>query len=458
MSTLYIRLPSHAVAGSEPHWRELPCAFAVVSDGKGKQGGTIEQQGIAPLPDLSGTIADAQYVVLLLAAVDVALLHIKIPPLSHAKLKSALPNLVEDQLIDDPAGCIIDAGSTHDGLRTVAVVQRPWFGALTKTLVALGARHIAALPAQLCLAYPGQSGQPDQAAQPGQPVSIAAAINEQPEGMDLTIRLSEHDGIGLTIAAPIHLEESEGHQPQQTLAHEVIRTLRAIAPEASITLYVPPGEVQAYQQAANDTGVPNNPDTPNPGKPDNRINILADNWSHWIAGAASATPDLMAGRAVRRLDWHPWRWPLALAAAVLLVNIAALNFDWWRKKSEANALRASLTQIYKAAYPKETVIIDPIVQMRQKIARAKRDAGMPSPDDFTALTASFGEAAAIAMPGRTATAIAALEYRERSLIVQLRPGVEASTQQLKPLLAERNLSLDQTSTGAATVWQIRSSK
>ena len=384
-----------------------------------------------PLPDLSGAIAKAHRVVLLLAAADVTLLRIKVPPLSQARLKAALPNLVEDQLIGDPSGCVIAAGGAHGGLRTVAVVRRAWVEHLAKTLIALGARRIAALPAQLCL--------------PGQPDTIVAAINGHNDTIDATLRLSEQDGIGLTIASVTG--EAEDHEPQQTPAHEIIRTLRAVAPEAPIALYVPQAEVQAYQQAANDA----------PG-----ISVLADNWAQWIAGAGNAAPDLMAGlgaAASPRLEWRAWRWPLALAAAILLINIAALNFDWWRKKSESNSLRAAMTQIYKAAYPKDPVVIDPIAQIRQKIAAAKRDAGLPSPDDFIALAAAFGEACAIVMPGKTATALAAFEYRERSLIVQLKPGIEAPTQQLKTALAERNLTLDLApAQGAAVVWQIRTMK
>lgn len=435
MNTLYLRLPSQAAAGNAPNWPALPCAFALVS-----YDGTIARQGEMPLPDLSVTMVGAQRVVLLLAAADVTLLRVKVPPLSHARLKAALPNLVEDRLIGDPSGCVIVAGGTHDGLRTVAAVQRTWLEHLAKTLIALGARRIAALPAQLCLSYPpDQVGQSGQAGQPG---SIAAAISEYNGAIDLTLRLSEQDGIGLTIE----------HIPQQAAAHEAIRALRAVVPEAPITLYVPQAKVPAYQQAIDDTA------GAQPGARSPRICVSADNWTHWASG--STTPDLMSGlgsAAGPQLDWRVWRWPLALAAVFLLVNIAALNFDWWRNKTEANALRAAMTQIYKAAYPKETVIIDPIMQMRQKIAAAKRDAGQPSPDDFIMLAAAFGEASAVAMPGR-ATAIAALDYRERSLTVQLKPGVEAPAQQLKAALADRGLTLEQTTSGEAVAWQIRSAK
>jgi general secretion pathway protein L len=226
-----------------------------------------------------------------------------------------------------------------------------------------------------------------------------------------------------------------------------------MVPEAPITLYVPQSAVRAYQEA---TAL------------NKRINVFADNWSHWIAGAKGSTLDLMAGLGAGtgpKLDWRPWRWPLALAATVLVINAAALNIDWWHMKGESNTLRTTMTQIYKSAYPKESVIIDPIAQMQQKIAAAKRDSGITEPDDFTAITAAFGEAWFSAAAGKT-SAIAGLEYRERSLFVHLKPALsraegvgEAPVQQIKAALAKYNLALDLAPEQAgAVVWQIRSAK
>ncbi|MDO8263750.1 MAG: type II secretion system protein GspL [Gallionella sp.] len=436
MSTLYIRLPSKAAAGNAPHWPGLPCPFALVS-----HDASIVRQGVMPLPDLSGTIAKVQRVVLLLAAGDVTLLRVKVPPLSPARLKAALPNLVEDQLIADLSDCVVVAGGLADGLRTAAVAQRAWLDTLARTLIALGAHQIAALPAQLCLPY--------QSDQPGQPGSVIVAVNEHSNAIDMTFRLSEHDGIGLAIST----------DPNEPAAREAIQALCAVVPEAPISLYVPQSGLHAYQKAVNDNGAPNK-----------RISVLADNWSLWISGANGTAPDLMAGPgagAGPRLDLRAWRWPLALAAAVMAINVAALNIDWWRMKAEANSLRAAMTQIYKSAFPKETVIIDPVAQMRRKIAAARHDAGLAAADDFTAITATFGEAwASVATATGKTPDIAALEYRERSLLVRLKPFTgsvnmrndEALTQQMKAALAERNLSLDQEPSGSAAVWKIRSAK
>ncbi len=409
----------------------MPCPFALVSHGS-----SIERQGTAPLSDLSDTVAKVQSVVLLLAASDVTVLRLQVPPLSSARLKAALPNLVEDRLIADPSDCVVVAGGLSDGLRTIAVVQRAWIDILAKTLIAFGARHISALPAQLCLPY-----------QSDQPGSVTAAIEDRNDSgqnadIDITLRLSEQDGIGLAIA----------HEKDESAASVAMRTLCAVVPESPITLYVPQSLVRAYQEIVNDTVSLNK-----------RISVFADNWSRWIAGANIMTLDLMAGLGAGtspKWDWRPWRWPLTLAAAILIINVTALNIDWWHMKDETNSLRAVMIQIYKSAYPKESVIIDPIAQMQQKIAIAKHNSGLPAPDDFTTITAAFGEAwsSAVAATGKT-TAIATLEYHDHSLFVRLKPGGETPTQQMKAALAKRELALELApEQSGASVWQIRSVK
>jgi len=444
LSTLYIRLPSRAVADSVPDWLALGCQFALVSNA-----GAIERQGTVPFPELAEPAAKAQQVTVLLAASDASIFWLKVPPLSAARLKTALPNLVEEQLLCDPADCVIVAGALSDGLRPIAVAQRAWLERFTPALLAFGTRHITVVPAQLCL--------PSQTDQPG---GVTAAIGDHNDPLqktivDMTLRLSEQAGIGLAVT-PV---PDRGGEPEQNMSavQEVIKTLLAVVAQAPITLYVPQPWVRAYQETVNESaGLAK------------RISVSADNWSRWIAGANSATIDLMAGLgkgAGLTIDWRPWRWPLALAVAVLLINAGALNIGWWQMKSESRSLRATLFQIYKSAYPKESVILDPIAQMQQKIAIAKHNSGQAAPDDFTALTAAFGEAwaGALAASGKS-IAIAAIEYHDRTLFVHLKAGGKVPTTQMQAALAKRNLSLSLASPDSANgqsgtvVWQIRSTK
>jgi general secretion pathway protein L len=422
LSTLYIRLPSRAVADNTAHWTALPCPFAVVAGTD-----TIEREGQAALADLAAPIAAAQRVVLLLAASDVTLLHVKVPPLSAARLRVALPNLVEDQLMSDPADCVMvagdDPGSASGDLRTVAVVQRGWLQVLLQTVAGHGARHVVALPSQLCLAQPAGSA--------------AAAVTVFGNDIDLALRVSELDGLGLPLLPDT---------PAQA-ATDVVQTVCALVPTAPVTLYVPP-LLLADAQHAVDTLL----------ALDQRVTILPDNWTRWLDGARANRLNLvtgLGGSSGARIDWARWRLPAILAALLLLLNIGAINFEWWRLSREATALRASMVQIYRTAYPKETVIADPVAQMRQKIAAAKHDAGQPAPDDFAALAAGFAQAWNSVAPGGagSARALASLEYRDRSLLVKPKTQADLPVAPMKSALAAHNLSMAQSGPG---VWQIRS--
>ena len=416
MSNLYIRLPSHVAAEGLQPGMPLYCHFAVASGA-----GAIEREGVAALSELAEQVKRAQRVVLLLAASDVTLLRIKMPPLSGAKLRAALPNLVEDRLMSDPEECVVVAGEMHAGMRTVAVVGRNWLELLARTLQALGARKIAAIPSQLCL--------------PFQADAATAAVSEHGVDADIAIRLAEQEGIGLSIVAD---------QPE-SLAFEAMQSLAAVVPAAPIVLYVPQSRVRDYQESVRIAPVL-----------EQRITLHADSWQRWIAGADKAGVDLMTGlgaAAGSRFDWKPWRWPLVIGTALLLVNVIGLNVDWLRLRREAEALNNGMVQTYRTAFPKDPVVIDPLAQLRQKIAGAQRGSGQLAPDDFVALVAAFGEA--WASTGQGTPPVAGLEYRDRSLTVKLKPGASASLEQLSSALASRNLSITESTAG---VWQIRSGK
>ncbi|MEO6354565.1 MAG: type II secretion system protein GspL [Burkholderiaceae bacterium] len=422
MSILYIRHPPKAVfdAALAP----LPCRFALVSNS-----GAVEREGQSSLTSLTDAIRQSAKVVLLLAASDVSLLRVKVPPLSGARLKAALPNLVEDQLMSDPAECAFAVGAPQDGMRTVAVVNRDWLEQLSATLTALGARHLAALPAQLCLPYRADT--------------VAVAITEYGSDSDIALRWSEQDGVGFCVATTVTASA-------EIVAREVIDAVRLMAPQAALDLQVASASVAAYQQAASAAGDAQSSQSP-------QLQIAAEDWTLSTAAARGVTLDLMAGlgaSAGPQVNWRPWRWPAALALLAVLINIVGLNVSWLQMQREADALHGSMTQTFRTAFPKESVIIDPVAQMRQKISSAKQGAGQSGPDDFLTLAGGFGSAwASLPQVDKAQTAIAALEYRERSLLVRLKPDGAVKADTIQPLLAGHKLVLSEQGAG---VWQIRS--
>ena len=402
MSTLYIRHPARAQGEG------ALCRFALALDN-----GAIGQQGEGQLRNLGDLVAASRRVVLVLAASDVTLLAVKAPPLSGARLRAALPALVEEYVLGDPEDCVLVAGpALPDGRRPVAVVQQAWLEPLVRTLLSMGARAVAAVPEQLCL--------------PLQPGSVSAALGQG----ELILRQSQYDGLGLAL---------DGN-PQAAL-----QTARALAGDAPLTLYVAHDQLGEYQMLLAEAG---------PG-----ITLESDDWAHWIAGAkgsngaGAAAFDLVPGlgtAGVARRDWRRWRWPLRLALLALLVNIVGLNVEWLRLKREADAVRQQMSQTFRSVYPNQPAI-DPVAQMRQSIARARAGSGQVGADDFTWVAAAFGEALR-ALPAPPA--IASMEFRERALTVRLKPeGFDpGAASALKAALGARNLSLEET--GNAT-WVIR---
>ncbi len=419
-TVLYLRLPARALAGAEQSFAKLPLPFAWSVRGR------LEQSGHALLSDLAPSLARAQRVVLLLAASDVPLIRVPVPPLPASRLAAALPALVEDRVIGDPADCAIAAGPDLDGQRVIAVADRHWLQDWAQWLRQYGARRIAALPMQLCLPLPAER--------------LAAALLEEPAAKVLALRLSADEGLGLPVL------DADGASPEEAeaaLPETVFATLANFTGGRPLQLSLPTTQVdnfRAWLQA----------------HPEADVELVDERWALWIDGAAHVGLDLMpavGGRSDEGTDWRRWRWPLVLAAALVLFNIAALNGDWWRLRREGTQLQQQMAAIYQRSFPQDPLVGDPLAQMRQKLAAARQATGQLAPGDFLAMSATLGEAWREA--GADLRAIAALEYRDGLLTVRLRPGIPLSLDTLQPALAARRLEASAAG-GDAAVWQIRS--
>ncbi|HEX8955029.1 MAG TPA: type II secretion system protein GspL [Burkholderiaceae bacterium] len=422
MSILYIRLPSKAAADAAEHWAALPSSYALASNS-----GAVEKEGSAPLADLAGMVAGADRTVLLLAASDVSFLRVKTPPLSPAKLKLALPNLVEDQLMMDPSECVVVPGDLADDLRTAIVAQRGWLEILVRTFTGYGAKNVAVVPSQSCLPFDENAA--------------TALVTEHGADLDLALRLAPQEALGL----PIYAVDTEAPK-------EVFSAIAALTPGRSLILYVPQARVPAFQDEAARHAVEGL-----------EIQVYADNWPR-VIGQLGKTPlnlaTALGGVGARQVEWRQWRWPVVLAALLILVNAVGLNVEWFRMKREAKSLHDGMVQIYRSAFPNDTTILDPLAQMKKKVADAERDSGKSSPDDFSQLAGNFAEVLGDALrssraPKPANEVISSIEYRDHSLLVHVKSDNPVSIDKIKFGLSARNLSV---TTPQAGVWQIRSGK
>ncbi len=410
-TTLYLRLPARDAAAQSALHSSLPFAWSVR--------GRLLRVASATLAELAPQLADAQRVVLLLAASDVTLMRVPVPPLPASRLSAALPALVEDHVIGDPADCAIAAGPDVDGRRVIAVTDRAWLQAWVTALRQHGARRVAALPMQLCLPLPTEH--------------VAAALLPSSAGFELALRYSADEGIGLPVVA-----DEEGALPDA-----VASLLATLAPARAVQLSVPALYADSFRVWLAE-------------HPDSGIVVVEENWAAWIEGASQVDIDLVAGVAgstETRVDWRRWRWPVVLGAACVLLNVIALNADWWRLRSEGMRLNDDMTALYRRSFPDDKVVLEPLAQMKQKVAASRQAAGEFAAGDFIALASALGEAWAEA--GNDQRAIASIDYRDGSLALKLKQGAQVSLDAMRSALASRHLQATPSPADPA-IWQVRS--
>ncbi len=382
----------------------------------------------APLASLAPLVAQAARVVLLLAASDVTLFRMAVPPLPAARLHAALPALVEDRVIGDPEACAIAAGAELDGQRTIAVTDRAWLQQWLAVLRSLGARRIAALPLQLCLPLP--AGQ------------VSAALIDLSGTLELVLRTSPEEGLGLPVDTAATAATAEAGSPQ-ALIDAVMSLLATFTGGRPVQMAMTPSHAALFQAWLAQ-------------HPASGITLVEDSWATWVEGASQVSVDLATGVAQRTAegpDWRRWRWPLRLALACVLLNVIALNADWWRRRDEAQSVENAMWATYRRAFPNDPPPAQPLPQMRQKVAAMRQAAGEFAAGDFLTLAAALGEAWSEA--GNDKRAIAGLDYREATLTVRLKPGAQASIDAMGPALAARRLTVTP-SAGDPALWQVRS--
>jgi general secretion pathway protein L len=305
---------------------------------------------------------------LVIAAPDVLLLEVALPPLSGSRLRAALPALAEPMLIGDVEHAFVVSGrASTAGRSTLAVLDRALLRRALDLFGRLGIEPASATPEPLTLRM------------------NAGRWRLQLDGAYGCFRSGERLGAACSISA-------DGGPPVELrLALEQAGAAKPEAIEVE-------GECDATAWAA-ELGV----------------KVIAAAPDH-----ARATPValelLQYEFAPRIVDWRAWRVPATLAAALVLVWIAGLNIDAWLKLREEQQLRGRMNAAFRAAFPQVPVVLDPVAQMRRGLADLRSGAGTGDAGNFVPLAGSFARALQ-ADPD----SVRQLEYRDRALHVRLEP-------------------------------------
>ncbi|SEB01357.1 type II secretion system protein GspL [Paraburkholderia sartisoli] len=432
MSTLIVLLPPRDPAVPSQEWQLPDMPFLLLDKaGRTQRAG---RSALALLPRASSTV-------LMVAARDLLMVAATVPPLKGPRLRQALPNVVEDQLIQDPQTCHIalDPQPLAAGRHLLAIIDRGWFRFVVEGFQAAGHRNLRAVPVTRCLppavatetanaleeavalasvdpvtAAPasvaaGATGSAPDSAPAVTPIVAAVLGRVVPTAPALLIDSAFDNATPRVELAIVRGAQGEGLAVPATA---VPATLAALAGTAPVTLYaltdLPGNEPRLTSNAAP------------------------------VSGAQPLTFEALARRAPEcRFDLcqfefasQPWRLdratlrhlrvPLLLTVASLVVAIVGANVQWMMLARERDTINAQMTELLLNAFPKTTVVLDAPDQMSRQLQQLRVAAGELSPDDFL----SIADRLARSLGSIPVNGIAALDYHDRRLEVTFKPEVK----------------------------------
>ncbi len=318
---------------------------------------------------------------------DVALLSARLPQLPAARLQRALPNILEDQLLQDPAQCAWALAPGPAGAeRLVGVIDRQWLETVIQAFERRSIRVTAAWPAQ--------------ALQREQPVSGPVLLCA---GHGVALITGNADSLGIGAGADA---DSRRH------AVKAVFNLCGGQLKSPIGVMIQDESwAGPVREAAAECGI------------EPRISSLVVPTAASIDFLSARRHGALA-RAWAGIDARAWRWPLAGAVSALAAAIAGLNLHWFVLHQEQTALRARLDQAFFQVFPSGTAKVDPVLQLRRHVTSLRARAGQPSPDDVVPLLAALG----LALGAQANDALASADYRDGRLRIRFRAGVADSRQ------------------------------
>jgi general secretion pathway protein L len=346
---------------------------------------------------------------LILDARDVTLLRASLPALTGAKLAKAIPNAVEDLLLQDVSSCALVLGprfaDSADSM--VGVVDRAWLDLVTTSLERKGVSVDAVVPAQLVLPMPDEAKSSS-----GTTWAVACYHN------GLALRTDQLAGFGW------------GAGEQDEFKTEALRSALLAARQSTgansphVAMYIenddwhgPATEVlQQTQIRATISSLP--------------IPTI-DNYTLDFASERSGS---RSSRFFGGFNWKAWKVPALVLGGAAACFLLGLNLHWGQLNQEKSRLKAEAERRFRQAFPQTQVVVDPLLQMQRNVATLRVQAGQAGPDDFVPLASKLSSAlatvaplqstgAANGAPVRASEAIQTLDYRATKLRVKFAPGL-----------------------------------
>lgn len=303
----------------------------------------LDADGVARGVIHAGSLVDAAAeanglrVIVLMPGTDCLLTSVRVPGRKRKKLMQAVPYALEEQLSDDVDKLHFAIGTElSSGTWQVAVTNKQRMHALMAALgeAGLDVQHV--LPEQLALPLP-EGG--------------TSVLIEQDMAV---VRNSEHSGYAVdadNLGAVLTARKQDDPDIEAVLQVYVEQD----AAQADIGDYS--GEIRVEHYARDPLGVFSK------GLDIKAINLLQGEFSH-------------AGEWSRVL--YPWRATAALLLAGVLISNAVMAVDYYRLSKESERLTMQIEDTFRKALPETRRLVNPRVQMQQKLDELQHGRRMDS--------------------------------------------------------------------------------
>jgi general secretion pathway protein L len=135
-----------------------------------------------------------------------------------------------------------------------------------------------------------------------------------------------------------------------------------------------------------------------------------------------------------------------IAGLALAVHAVALVVDWTLLAGEQRSLRRQMESQFRAAFPDAVAVVDPLLQMRRKLAEARHAAGQPDVGDFLPMI----EKVVSEMKDLPMGAVRIVSYESGRMTLEVRALDEPSVIRIVTRLRQAGLSADSSSSAAGS--------
>jgi len=375
---LFVFVPPHRALGGRG---KLASSTVVSYVAVGARGAESGETPIALLPKASS-------VDLVFDTSDVFVAAVDAPRMPEAKLRLALPNLLEERLLSDPADChfAFTPQARSGTVTTIASAPKLPVAVINRALLT------SALDALSEAGYRPRAAYSEIYVVPAPAAGVLSVRLDRGRGI---ARSGKHDGFafefdGSGLPAPLLLAVRQlGIKRVQAYGRDAGKLVQ-FAEQLGVA-------VDASQR---------------------EIDVAATESAVNLLQGAFAPGGLLGSLTLPKLTTAKLKVPLIWTAVAAATFLVGMNAYWLKLEAEAKAIRSQMETAFRSAFPEATAVVDPVLQTQRQLGALRSRAGIASPDDFSVLNAQVAQLLSLAPIG----SVAGIEYREGALRVKFKPG------------------------------------